>query len=166
MKCLLLVVVLFGCGVVQAQQETTSKYDRFTDETTVTLRYFHPIKPEEQFRRNLNLQLSYTYSGNGATIEPPKDVFFSFIVAGGISDYDSSTELYVLADGKRYHFPRLEADFGSQTLVRIPIPFQQLEELIQRQNVEMRLGNVELAFSGDDIKKIRSFLPQRKIPSP
>jgi hypothetical protein len=64
------------------------------------------------------------------------------------------------------HFPRLEADFGSPTLIRIPIPFHQLEELIQRQNVEMRLGNVELAFSDDDIKKIRSFLPQRKTPNP
>lgn len=157
MKALLLVMVLVAG--VQAQTQQTSKYDKFTDETTVSVRYFHPAK-------GLNMEALYRYRGQRSRIVPPETIDLLFVVAGPTSYRDIEAELFILSDDKRFRFIGNAQYSQAITSLTVPIPFDKFESLMAGKKIEMRLGSDDLNLSEGDIKALRDFLPQRITSKP
>ena len=151
MKALLLVLAV---AVSVQAQNLTSKYDKFTDQTTVSLRYFH-------VGHGLNMEAAYSYHGQGERIAPPKIVQLIFAIGGPGNYFTSDVELYVISDEKRFRFPTGDI---SERAILIAIPWDKFESIMAGKKIEMRLGLDELSLSDEDIKALRDFLPKRVSP--
>jgi len=152
MKTLLLILTLV-VGI-QAQARIESHYDRFTDRTTVTARFF-------KVYRGVNMQALYHYQGRADRIVPPDSVYLDFIV---VSDawfpFSESAKLNVISDETLFEFRR---EIGSSQTARVGIPFSEFEKLLKGKRVEMRFSGLELQLSDGDIDLLRSFIPKRSV---
>ena len=152
-QTLFAILVLTLAVGAQAQTQQTSKYDKFTDETRVSVRYFHPIK-------GVNMEAKYRYKGQADRIVPPKSVELVFIVIGR-NYFTEGMELFVLSDEKRLRFQSSDI---SENILGVRIPFDKFESLMAGKKIEMRLGTDNLSLSDSDLKALRDFLPQKIKP--
>ncbi len=146
MRYLLVSLLLLICSLgVQAQHRIESKYDRFTDQTTVRI-YFLQVSDDPGHA--INMDAFYVYHGNGNTISAPQEIILRFS--------PDADELFVLFDKERRQYAREQHTFR--------VPFNDMERLLTAKWLEMRLGKDNLYLSNETIKALREFMPRKINP--
>jgi hypothetical protein len=134
--------------------EITEEYDRFKDQTVVTLR---PRGAE--FLRGRSLAWSYLFSGNEPAL--PEVVLLTVFSGGDTWKYIDCHDLSILVDDN--HAMNLPSDWDGQVedngdvgeWVMVGLAIDEFLEIVNATKVELKLCNDEFALSSDQMEALR-----------
>jgi hypothetical protein len=150
-----------------AGQIVERKYDRFKDETTVTLKR-QRILDSKSPRQVLEMSAKATFKG-----EQPTGSFdaveVTFTSSAEKSPYSESIELNFIVDGKRVRgalgsvgrsynpAPLLAPDLKLAEDIVLFVNIDALREVVVGKKVEMQLGSTELTLDATTLNNLRKF---------
>lgn len=161
MKAFILITLLATTSFAQTAAKPLTEYDRFKNRTTVYSQT--TVKPSGEYAilfDNVAMLAGFFHPGDTLKEAAPF-VDLSFTVKSRNWQFLESHRrtAYFIADGKRYEFPGNprhsgRAFAGSRyspggvvETVTIVIPTADLREIFAAKSVEMKIGNMEVAFT-------------------
>jgi hypothetical protein len=172
MKSKMILAVLFlVCAVLSradgqsmpvdsTDQQIERRYDRFKDQTTVSLKSLL-LRQIARPREELSLSVEATYKSQQPA--RPKEMRLIFdSVAEHYLYYDKAEALFIV-DGKRIDAGAagMMNALPSPNLVKVTLaltlPFDTFVEIANAKGVELKLGPTELRLSEKDIASLRAF---------
>jgi hypothetical protein len=151
----LLSVSSLAQGVKPGEPET--KYDKFKDETNITV----VIQLSETSIENLSLTLGTSFSGKKPP-SAPKDIISFFLSVNTRKQYSISHSWIILADEERIKLGDGEYQgTGSSTKAAEVIFYsmspENLRKIANAKKVEIQLGNKEFTLTESQVKNLKDF---------
>ena len=176
----LALLLIFLCSTAQAQTELPPKgkykhdkkiessYDKFKDQTTVSVKYLSPLPALSPVR--LDIVAAFLYPGK--TVTKPSIVALWFQSSSKNWQFLQQRQLLVIADGERIDLgeaERVDSKVNSSRagryssgvsvseLVGKMVSLETFLKIAKAKSVEMRLGSVEFKLADDHLEALRDF---------
>lgn len=150
-----LVIALFVLAAVQMGMAQTAKYDKFEDETTISLTPMQlDFGPQDGRMQKLYVDVQYSFKGIKTEI-PIKNALIMFNVRCSSWCYPNNHQLIFLADGKRIDLgsgqrvsqtDRVGSKVYTLEVLGYDISSADLKTIGNAKSLEMQLGFLELTF--------------------
>jgi hypothetical protein len=167
MKILILLALLSLVPVPEPKERIKSfrnskrfevKYDKFTDETRISVGPFLVGSFKAYFMRGSQLEMSALFF---MTKSPVKEIYLVFESSSRDWRFLRNSELYALADGERLAFG--EADDtdsrirgrGVSEAVSYAIPLDAFFKLAKASHAELKIGNIQLELKDEHLEAFR-----------
>jgi hypothetical protein len=163
--CLALLLVLTASNHVLGQSDLqqriktfrnskrfTVKYDRFKDETRVSVGPFYPDHKAE-------IEARFSFKGQQPA-EPVQDAYFIIREYGRDFRFVDNRTLYGIIDGERIEFgegqrsSHVEPRTVSETLV-FTVPMKVFRKLAGAKSAEFKVASVEFSLNGEHLEALR-----------
>jgi hypothetical protein len=141
-------------------QQIERKYDRFKDQTTVSLKpqmISHVTRPREE----LSLSVEATYKGERPS--RPKEVSLIFhSVAERYVYYDKADVVFIVDSrrveaGTAYMMNAMPSPNLVKVKLKLTLPFDTFRQIAGGKEVELKLGSTELKLKEKDLASLRAF---------
>lgn len=134
-------------------------YDKFEDKTKVSgFIHIGSCATETMLYKHTDISAIYFFQGTKA--KTPDSIYLS--IFSGVKIFNYNSQAFIIADGKRHilgtmkvtDIPNKEVRGFYYQALAVSIPFQTFEAIANAKQIEMKVGNVEIAGNKIELQKI------------
>jgi hypothetical protein len=152
-------------GKYKHDKKIEASYDKFKDETTISLKSLRPLP----IIHPVTLYIVPTFRFPGKTVSLPDHVSLWFYSTSKDWQFLDYRQLLVVADGERFDFgetARVQSNVDANRYTRhvnvsetlgVMIPLNSFLKIINSKSVEIRLGQIEFKLAPDHLEALRDF---------
>lgn len=145
------------------------RYDRFKDETTVTVGPYFLSSGMDLVMTNSRLELMVSFIYNGQKLQRPVErVTIGFLSSSKDWKFLRDQSVHVLADDQRFDLGSAERDSdlrmgGVSEILAVNVLYETFSKIANSSKVEMRFGNKEIKLKDEHLEGFRD-LASRMVP--
>ena len=145
------------------------RYDRFKDETTVTVGPYFLSSGMDLVMTNSRFELMASFSHNGQKLQRPVErATIGFLSSSKDWKFLRDQSVYVLADDQRFDLGPAGRDSdlrigGVSEILAVNVPYETFKKIANSSQVEMRFGKKEIKLKDEHLEGFRD-LASRMVP--